>query len=311
MAEHYTPQNDANAVRRRQARAVITTSDEVKPIPIEGLEVLKGTPSTSSSVLDGGRVSSRTARATARAQERVGKSRRKKRSIAQTLLRGVLGIAVVGAIAAAVYFLVLPRLFGAIGGGDRPEFEQGVETEVVIPDGSGAGEIAEILYQAGIIDDKSAFLMAIKRMNAEQQLKSGPYRFITGANPSEVVRQLMEGPNSDAGILAVPEGLTVAKTADLVEACYGIPHEEFLAQAKASNYVDEFPFLAEAENDSLEGFLFPKTYDLSSALPNVTADMVVCRMTVGSRDSVAYTEEKELPVMALLEFIYHLMKFKH
>ena len=116
MAEHYTPQNDANAVRRRQARAVITTSDEVKPIPIEGLEVLKGTPSTSSSVLDGGRVSSRPARATARAQERVGKSRRKKRSIAQTLLRGVLGIAVVGAIAAAVYFLVLPRLFGSRNG---------------------------------------------------------------------------------------------------------------------------------------------------------------------------------------------------
>ncbi len=33
-----------------------------------------------------------------------------------------------------------------------------------------------------------------------------------------------------------------------------------MAQAKASNYVGEFTFLNGAYNDSLEGFLFPKTY---------------------------------------------------
>ena len=33
-------------------------------------------------------------------------------------------------------------------------------------------------------------------------------------------------------------------------------------RAVVSNYINDFPFLAEANDDSLEGFLFPKTYDL-------------------------------------------------
>ena len=265
-----------DAQQRRQSRIVVTTSDEVRPVHIEGLQVLKGNPSVSTSVLDGGRVSSRTANATYRAQERVGRSQRRKRSVWLTILKGLLWLAVVAGIAALVYFVVLPRLDIHIGDHDRPEVEQGVDVEVMIPDGSGATEIAELLYQQGVIDDRTEFLRAIKRQDAEQLLKSGAYHFITGANPSEVVRQLIEGPNSSAGTLSVPEGLTVAKTADLVETQFGIPRDTFLAQAKASNYVADYPFLEYAENDSLEGFLFPKTYDFSGA--NVTADLIIRAM---------------------------------
>jgi UPF0755 protein len=49
----------------------------------------------------------------------------------------------------------------------------------------------------------------------------------------------------------------------VVEAALGIPADDFIAEAKASNFVDEFPFLSEAEDDSLEGFLAGKTYDFS------------------------------------------------
>ena len=44
---------------------------------------------------------------------------------------------------------------------------------------------------------------------------------------------------------------------------------------------------------SVEDCIINKTPNLLlDTVDNVTADMVVCRMTVGSRDSVAYTEEK-------------------
>ena len=286
MATHMAPENNRTsaqrpaarqaAPQRRQAHMVVTTSDEVAPVPIQGLQTLHGAPSTSTSVLDGGRVSSRTARATAMAQERVGKGHRKKNSFVKSLLKGLAGIAVIGGLAALMWFVVIPRLTGGSASDDRPEFEQGVETQVMIPDGSGAGEIAELLYQQGILDDRTAFLQAIKRQDAEQLLKSGAYVFVTGANPTEVVRQLVEGPNSSAGMLTVPEGLTVAKTADLVESTFGIPRDTFLAQAKASNYVADYPFLSEAANDSLEGFLFPKTYDLSGV--QVTPDAIIRAM---------------------------------
>ncbi len=281
MASHLNNDgSSANAQRqpaqRRQAHMVVTTSDDVRPVAIEGLQTLHGSQTPSTSVLDGGRVSSRTARATTLAQERVGKNRRKKNSLVRSLLKGLLGIAVVGSLAALVWFVVLPRLSGGAGGDDRPVYEQGIETEIMIPDGSGATEIAELLYQQGIIDDRTAFLQAIKRQDAEQLLKSGAYIFVTGANPSEVVRQLVEGPNSVAGAFTVPEGLTVAKIADLIEERFGIPRDTFIAQAKASNYVADYPFLSDAANDSLEGFLFPKTYDLSGT--DVTADSIIRAM---------------------------------
>ncbi len=274
MAEHSTPDSERATGRHSQDNLAVATPGEARPVAIEGLETLKGAPDTANSVL-GGRVSSRTARATSRAQERAGKTRRKKRSLARKILSAILGVAVIGGLAAALYYGVLPRLSGS-GGDDRPSVEKGVETEILIPDGSGAGEIAELLYQEGIIDDRTAFLQAIKRQDAEQLLKSGAYRFTTGSDPAEVVRQLVEGPNSSVGSLTVPEGLTVAKIADLVESRFGIPRDTFLAQATASNYAAEYPFLVEAANDSLEGFLFPKTYDFTGL--DITADLIIRTM---------------------------------
>ena len=100
MASHLNNDgSSANAQRqpaqRRQAHMVVTTSDDVRPVAIEGLQTLHGSQTPSTSVLDGGRVSSRTARATTLAQERVGKNRRKKNSLVRSLLKGLLGIAVV------------------------------------------------------------------------------------------------------------------------------------------------------------------------------------------------------------------------
>lgn len=274
MAARRTPDSDRTTDRHDRDHVAVTTSDEAQPVVIEGLETLTGASETANSVL-GGRVSSRTARMTSRAQERAGKTKRRKRSFARKMLSAALGVAVLGGLAAVLYYVVLPQLNGSTDA-DRPPVERGIETEILIPDGSGAGEIAEILYQEGIIDDRTAFLQAIKRQEAEQLLKSGAYRFVTGADPAEVVSQLVEGPNSTVGSFTVPEGLTVAKTADLAESRFGIPRDTFLAQAKASNYVGEYPFLADAENDSLEGFLFPKTYDFTGM--DVTADLIIRTM---------------------------------
>mgnify|MGYP000335061719 CR=1 FL=1 len=54
-----------------------------------------------------------------------------------------------------------------------------------------------------------------------------------------------------------------------------ISKEDFLNQAKASNYVNDYAFLKDAANDSLEGFLFPKTYSLGK---DASADDVIRAM---------------------------------
>ena len=158
----------------------------------------------------------------------------------------------------------------------KPEVEKGVEVQVVVPDGAGGQQIAELLIEAGVIDSASAFNSEVNSQNAEMSLKSGSYKFVTGMNPKNVVRQLVDGPNDLSGKLTVPEGLTVQKTADLVEQTLGIPAADFVAAAKASSYVGDYPFLSEVNDDSLEGYLCPKTYDFSGR--NASAEDVIRAM---------------------------------
>ncbi len=61
----------------------------------------------------------------------------------------------------------------------------------------------------------------------------------------------------------------------MAQAYDSISKEDFLNQAKASNYVDDYSFLKGAANDSLEGFLFPKTYSLGDS---PTADDLIRAM---------------------------------
>ncbi len=156
------------------------------------------------------------------------------------------------------------------------DVEPGQEVSIKVAEGSSASAIAQQLYEAGVIGDTSAFMKAARKQNVDEKLKPGTYIFVTGSDVQNVIDLLVAGPNSGEGILTIAEGLTVRQTAAIVEDRLGISADDFIAQAKASSYVDDYPFLADAAAsgyDSLEGYLFPKTYDFSSGAP--TADSVI------------------------------------
>lgn len=149
----------------------------------------------------------------------------------------------------------------------------GEHIKVTIPSGANAARIAQLLVQEHVISDGKAFLSAIQEQDVASKIKSGTYELVAGSDYQQLIDRLIQGPNSSENALVVPEGFTVDKLADLVSQQFGISRDDFLAQAKASNYVDEFPFLKDAQNDSLEGFLWPKTYDFSSTTP--TSDAII------------------------------------
>ena len=156
------------------------------------------------------------------------------------------------------------------------DVEPGQEVSIKVAEGSSASAIAQQLYEAGVIGDTSAFMKAARKQNVDEKLKPGTYIFVTGSDVQNVIDLLVAGPNSGEGILTIAEGLTVRQTAAIVEDRLGISADDFIAQAKASSYVDDYTFLADAAAsgyDSLEGYLFPKTYDFSSGAP--TADSVI------------------------------------
>ncbi|MCI6681511.1 MAG: endolytic transglycosylase MltG [Parafannyhessea umbonata] len=228
-------------------------------------------------------MSSRTARMTQRA--RSGHSHKKPEPQGRRgKLKFLPFVLVAVAVVAAIGFVVVPRFLGA--GHEGKTVEAGKTVTVNIPEGSGGSAIAQKLYDAGVISDKEAFATEVKRQEADSKLKSGTYVFVTGGDVAEVVSRLVTGPNSNKGTVTVAEGLTVKKTAKVVSESLGISTEDFLAQAKASNYSAQYAFLANAQNDSLEGFLYPTKYDFGSE-KNVTADTVIKAMLDKYQSEVA------------------------
>ncbi|MEE8715877.1 MAG: endolytic transglycosylase MltG [Coriobacteriales bacterium] len=180
-----------------------------------------------------------------------------------------LTVSVVAVVAVAVLALVLFHNFNQ----SSDTVADGTAVTVTIPSGAGDGDIAQRLQDAGVISSTTEFMSAISAANADGKLHSGTYQMTTGMTASAALDEILKGP--DGVSLTIPEGYTVAQTAARVQDVLGIPQDTFLSQAKASNYVTDFPFLSGAYDDSLEGFLFPETYEFGS---DATADTVIRAM---------------------------------
>lgn len=183
---------------------------------------------------------------------------------------GIVSVLLVVALAVIVF--VFPKLAGS---GSEEQMPSGQAVTLTVPAGASGDAIASLLSENHVIEDPTEYYAAVKSLKAESSLKPGDYQFTTGQDPTEVVRQLVEGPNAVGSKLTIPEGKTLEQTAELVEQACGIPAADFIAQAKASAYATDYPFVAGAYNDSLEGFLFPKTYTFGR---DATADDVIRTM---------------------------------
>lgn len=225
-----------------------------------------------------GRVSNRAARmttaATPRTRAQRAASARGGHSSAAPVIGVLAALAVVGVLFVT---LVLPR-FGASDESDKGTVAQtGSQVQLTIPDGSGAAAIGQALQQAGLIENAGDFVTAVQQKKADSALKSGTYVFTAGSDMDAIIDLLESGSNYTGARVTIPEGYTVARIAEAVEGSLGISKDDFLAQAKASNYASDYDFLAGVQDDSLEGFLFPKTYDFADQ-GDASADTVIRAM---------------------------------
>lgn len=137
----------------------------------------------------------------------------------------------------------------------------GLPVTVTIPEGASTNEIANLLKESNVVSSVQSFTTEVRQQGVEQSLKSGTYELTTLMDMGELIDALVLGPLEGGSKLTIPEGLTVEQTARTVEEATGIPQAEFLSRAyAASDYVADYPFLTDVYNNSLEGFLYPKTY---------------------------------------------------
>ena len=148
---------------------------------------------------------------------------------------------------------------------------------VKIPDGSTAADAAKLLEAAGVVPEAKLLLTHAQDLGVDSQFKAGTYTFTSGMTLDQVVQSLVDGPVHE-GNLTIPEGYTVDQVAASVEKATNgkVTAKDFTKAAhNAKAYAKDYPFVADAYDNSLEGFLFPKTYKVTD---KSTADAIVRMM---------------------------------
>lgn len=186
---------------------------------------------------------------------------------------------IIGFIVAVIVMIIIVAITGFNSCTEKSDhmLAEGETAQVEIQQNLFSTEMAQILFDEGVIESKTDFNARVNELGVGTKLKSGVYTFTGGMTLDEVIQMLEDGPNASSGV-TVAEGMTIDSIADAVETAYNgkITADEFKTAAhNASVYADDYAYVADAYEGSLEGFLFPKTYEL---LADASADDVIRQM---------------------------------
>lgn len=139
------------------------------------------------------------------------------------------------------------------------------EITIDIPAGSSTKRIGNILEENNLIKSKLVFEKVVKDNNLDGQLKAGTYVLSTAMDLKEIVDKLKTGSKGGNTVtFTIPEGYEIKDIADKLYDLELINKEVFLElTSNVKNFSDKYSFLKElSEDQSLEGFLFPDTYEV-------------------------------------------------
>ncbi|MBR4927761.1 MAG: endolytic transglycosylase MltG [Alphaproteobacteria bacterium] len=102
-----------------------------------------------------------------------------------------------------------------VGEGPLPE-----RTEVVVPRGS-LKKIANVLYENGIINSPSIFVLGVRASGNTHKIKSGEYSIPRRASAKMVMNILVSG-NTYIRRVVIPEGLTSSQVIDILNEAKGL-----------------------------------------------------------------------------------------
>lgn len=136
---------------------------------------------------------------------------------------------------------------------------------VTVPQGMGAGAIADLLEREGIIRSSRHFRFLNRLYGADTKLQAGDYLLSTDLGLSAILERMQHGQVHSVRV-AIPEGLHLRQIADILAREQLVDKDRFLtvAQDERLVYGNNSPFGKPVV--SLEGYLFPDTYLLARSM---------------------------------------------
>jgi len=133
----------------------------------------------------------------------------------------------------------------------------GKTVRVTIPHGSSLSQIADRLERSRVIEDAGFFELRARITGDSGNLRPGSYEFREDMSFAAALAVLKEGVPPDVVQVSVPEGLSRKEIRPLTAGLRG----NYVRATRRSPSLDPRDYGAERPT-SLEGFLFPATYEL-------------------------------------------------
>lgn len=158
--------------------------------------------------------------------------------------------------------------------------EQNVVHSITVNKGDQPLDIGRKLQQNNVIKDASDFLCYVRKIDAGAKIQAGYYEIQTPVSIEQVV-PLLQNAQIPTVRVTIPEGLRLDEIAIRIDTAMGksntikkFDSEEFIKLATSAEHTDKFELTK--NKHTLEGFLYPDTYDLEK---NADAAKVIDLLT--------------------------------
>jgi UPF0755 protein len=135
--------------------------------------------------------------------------------------------------------------------------------EIEIQKGASAGDVAELLSNAGLITRPTIFRLYAGQRGVASRFKAGRYVIFAPATPKQIIESLVKGAQEELVPVTLPPGKNIVEVADILEAAGIVSKNDFLVQATDPVFVSSLGL----PGPTVEGYLYPDTYKLRAHTP--------------------------------------------
>jgi len=148
---------------------------------------------------------------------------------------------------------------------DEPKSADAARITVTVEDGATDAEIADLLYDKGLIASRLAFEWAVIQAERKGTLQSGTYDLSPSLKPSEIVAALRQEAGPEVAV-TLQEGWRLEEVVGYLRTTkltMNIADFVALVQDPPPDLIRSYDFLADLpKGRTLEGYLYPDTYRL-------------------------------------------------